>query len=121
MLYMDCLDFATIDGLDFLEEYEVDLSDDDTSPDIITIPGGYEFCHMCEGDEDYISAEDMVCGQCGGDGHFPDFDLAGWCSFDGCQIATVNKSHGEWLCTEHDESRHIEIINNPSKYDRTLL
>ena len=120
MIYMPYDEFHDIDGLEFLEDYTVDLSDDDKERDVITIPGGYDLCYECDGEEDYSYAGDP-CDVCNGNVVIPDLSLAGWCSHDNCQTETVNMSHGEWLCVEHDESRHVEFTNDPSRYARRLI
>lgn len=119
MLYIDYGEFHLIDGLGYLLPRTILLIDADDTSRMMVIPGGYEWCHECDGTGEGL--EYCICGECAGDGYIPDLSLAGYCSMDGCEMATVNKSHGDWLCTDCDESRHVEIINFPSRYTRRLL
>ncbi len=80
-------------------------------------------CYECGGSGDYFEWEDGLdwyqghCHDCDGNGV-----LEGYCGFClQCESHTCNKSYGEYLCTEHDESRHIEIKNYPDRYERVLL
>lgn len=80
-------------------------------------------CYECKGSGDYFEDEYDVswyqgnCPNCDGDGV-----LDGYCNgCIQCDTWTCNKSYGEHLCTECDESRHIEIKNYPDGYERRLL
>lgn len=120
-------EFADVDGLEYLSATRATIWNEETGWHMLNIPNGYELCEHCDGtgycecDDDLGVCKLVDCCDCGGDTYFPQFDLIGWCVADGCEKATVNKSHGEHLCTEHDESRHVEIKNYPDRYERRLL
>lgn len=118
-------EFVHVDGLEYLSPTrEVAYGEDRHT---MAIPGGYELCEHCDGtgqcecNDGWEGKCEYGCCDCGDDGYFPQFDLVGWCMADGCLTATVNKSHDEHLCTEHDASRHVEIKNYPDRYERALL
>lgn len=125
MIDLECSEFANIDGIEYLLPTRGIAYGEDWH--MMNIPAGYELCEHCFGDgqcecnDGWEGKPEYGCCDCGDSGYFPDLDLAGWCVADGCFTATVNKSHGEWLCTEHDESRHIEVKNYPGRYERKLL
>lgn len=113
MIALDYAEFMNIDGRELLPENHEDW-----------IPKGYIECTVCDGDgaaPRLIDEETCICEECAGEGYCPDIDLAGWCVADGCEIATVNKSHGEFLCTEHDPTRKQETKNQPAMYRRKLI
>lgn len=80
-------------------------------------------CCACKGSGDYEEEESGLwwyqsnCPVCDGGGVREEY--CGCCIQ--CEMWTVNKSYGEFLCVEHDASRRIEIKNYPDRYEGTLL
>jgi RecJ-like exonuclease len=105
MAHIDYLEFVNIDGQEYLPKRYHDA------------PRGYEECTVCDGTGEGVGY--CICEECAGDGYVPNIDLAGWCI--NCERLTVNKAFGDFLCTQCDETRQTESINDPDRYEKTLF
>ena len=80
-------------------------------------------CKECNGTGDWHEEESGLlwfvgeCSPCWGEGVHEDY--ADTCIH--CDTWTCNKSHGYFVCTKCDTSRHVEVKNYPDRYERMLI